>query len=123
MEKKEDIFSFSDAWVLTCLLYGNITELNLTDIILVGDMLIHAILMDEELKNAFFKFQKYGILKIQGTKVFLTETGQFLKDYLTKYGRGLFSQIELVHKKLNSSRMKYQINTDDISKCDFITVT
>lgn len=121
MKKKVEKFSHSDAWVLTSILYGNISELDFAEIIRVGDLLNHAILMVTELKDAFFKLQKYCILNIHDNKIILTENGHLLKNYLDKSRTGLFTKIDFVRKKLNSNRMRYQINTNDINKCEFIT--
>ena len=121
-ETDENFFNRSDAWVFTALYYSNKNNknINFKDLFAAGDMLNHSIPTNDEIRNAFVKFQKRGIIKISKEMFEFTDSGKALIEEILKVRGGLFSRIDISLKKLNSKRNGLKFY-DNIEKCDFLT--
>ena len=121
-KNNENYFCWSDAWVFTALYYSNKdkTKINLSKLIAAGDVLNHAIFTKDEIKNAFIKLQRTGIIIIYSEIIEFTDDGLKLMEKIEKVRGGLFSRIDISLQKLNSRRNKFPF-FDDVNNCDFIT--
>jgi len=118
----ENYFCWSDSWVFTALYYSNRHNKNIDfkNLLAAGDVLNHAILTIEEIKNAFMKLQERGIIFISKDNFEFTDCGKELIQKIEKVKGGLFSRIDISLKKLNSSRNKFGFSKN-INNCEFIT--
>ncbi len=115
-------FTFSDAWVFASLIrLGNSGQLDLSDLIAIGDGLNHAILMAKEIKQGLIKCQKWGLVKIDNRRYTLTNRARTICQELSKTRGGLFSVIDNTLAKLNSKTTALE-PTAKIKPCNFITV-
>ena len=120
--KAEKYFSWSDAWVFTALYITGRDEktIDFGQIIFAGDALNHAIFSVEEIKTAFVKLQKRGIIKVNDNKIGFTDLGKIIIDKAEKVRGGMFSRVDISLKKLNSNRIKLPY-CEEIKDCSFIT--
>jgi hypothetical protein len=123
VDKKENYFTWDDAWAFTSLYYSHKDNdsINLPKIISIGEALNHAILTNIELKTAFIKLQRKGIIEIQNGLIKFTHIGKSIIESSEKVKGGLFSRVDISFKKLNSSSVKLPI-IEEIDGCAFITV-
>ena len=121
-KNNENYFSWSDAWVFTALYFSNKDKkkINLSELIAAGDVLNHAIFTKDEIKNAFIKLQRRGIILIFNEIVEFTDYGLKLIEKAEKVRGGLFSRVDISLQKLNSKRNKFPF-VEDVNNCDFIT--
>lgn len=110
----ENYFEWNDAWVFVSLFIYDETfrPVELSEIIASGDMVNHAILMPNELRQGFSKLTLQELIEVKENKIRLTQKGVIIKDKIKKEKGGLFSMIDNTLKKLNSSRFK--LNTHKI---------
>lgn len=101
-------FDRSDAWVFASL-QGSVSDDRSIDFALVigvGDMLNHAILTADEIRNALVKFAKRGLVEIDGHVAKVTALVSPLHDQVAKKRGGLFSVVDNTLAVLNSPRTK-----------------
>jgi hypothetical protein len=116
-------FSWNDSWVITAMLWQieEESEIDLGALIGAGDMLNHAIFIEEELKSGFYKAQKKGLISIANNKIRLLNKGKEIKNKVHNMRGGLFTIVDNMDKKLNSKRTKLvDINENTIDPCSFI---
>lgn len=115
-------FSWADAWVFTSLYFTIKDEkiIDLSEIIGAGDVLNHSIMNEEEIKTAFIKLQKRGIIQIVKDRIKFTSLGKSIIEKAEKARGGLFSRVDISLQKLNSSRVKLPF-IEGINDCAFIT--
>ena len=120
--KPEKYFSWSDAWVFTALYFTGRDEktIDFGEIIAAGDALNYAIFNVEEIKTAFVKLQKRGIIQVVDNKIGFTDLGKLIIEKAEKVRGGMFSRVDISLKKLNSNRVKLPY-CEEINDCSFIT--
>ena len=98
----EEQFKFSDAWVFVSLLsYKKVFKpINLSNIIVNGDALNHAIFEINELRQGLEKLLLNELIEIDSETIRFTEKGNYIKKEINSKG-GLFSKIENALKLIN----------------------
>jgi len=71
--------------------------------------------------NVNSKAQKKGLISVKGNKIRATEKGLEIRDKVRGMRGGLFSVVDNMHKKLNSTRTKLiDMSAETIDPCNFI---
>lgn len=122
-DKSENYFTWFDAWVFTSLYYlhKDNQSIDLKKIFSTGDVLNHAILTKVELRTAFIKLQRRGVIEISKNMINFTQLGKSIIEKVEKIKGGLFSRADITLKKLNSNRIKLPI-IHEIDDCAFISI-
>jgi len=117
-EKEEKYFNWADAWVFTSLYYSHKDNdsLDLEKVVSMGDALDHAILTNIELKTAFLKLQRKGIIEILNGSIKFTHFGKSIIESAEKVKGGLFSRVDITLNELNSKKIKLPI-IEEIEDC------
>ena len=107
MNSKEKFFTRTDAWVFASL-RGAIDEKGFSfgAFLMTGDMLNHAILTQEEIKQGFAKLYRRGLIEIEKASIRKTDLAETLYFKIDKKRGGLFSVIGNCFDVLNSPRTK-----------------
>ena len=118
--KKNELFTYTDAWIFLSLceiLYND--SFDFKRFIIIADCFEHAIPNFNELKSSIEKLVRYSLIYFQKNKLYISDKGLELFSKYNKTRGGQFSRVEIMYKKLNSSRNKY-IENLNIQKFSFI---
>lgn len=101
-------FTHSDAWVFASLRGGinDTGQFSFASFLATGDMLNHAIMTVEEIKQGLTKLHMRGLVEIEGENIKVTKLSETLYNKIEKMRGGLFSVVENCLKVLNSPRTK-----------------
>ena len=99
-------YDFSDAWFLTALIVMKDYWANMKEIISVGDALNHAIFTQNEINQALKRFIPIGYIETNGKKYRATEKAYELTNCVAYKRAGMFTQVEVILKRLNTKRNK-----------------
>ncbi|MBL8078324.1 MAG: hypothetical protein JNM55_10220 [Anaerolineales bacterium] len=107
MNSKEKYFAWSDAWVFASLRGAtNENSFNFVSFLATADMLNHAILRLDEVKQGFAKLYIRGLIEIEKENIKKTELAETLYIKVDKKRGGLFSLVDNCLSVLNSPRTK-----------------
>ena len=133
MNKTDDNFTWEECWVITSMLLTKKAELdinisNISKMIGIGDIINRAIYYMSDMKRAFVKAQKRGLITISDDKIRLSNIGKEIQFKMIKYQAELFEANEHRHKlvgwvqtTLNSKESNLvNIPDEEIDPCDFI---
>ena len=121
-ESQPAYFTWSDAWVFTSLYptHKGEGQLELRNVVSMGDALNRAIFTAEELKNGFAKLIARGILEFSGIMMRLTPMGKEIAENAEKVKGGLFSRVDISLKVLNAYDLKLPV-TGNAAGMEFVT--
>jgi hypothetical protein len=108
LKQTESFFTWSDAWVFASL-RGAINDpgkFSLASLITTGDLLNHAIMTEDEIKQGLRRLYMRGLVEIDEENIKVTELAKILYAKVEKKRAGLFSVIDNCQKVLNSPRTK-----------------
>ena len=100
----QEIYDFSDAWFLTTLIVIK-DWADMKGIISVGDGLNHAIFTQNEITQALKRLIPVGYVETNGKKYRATEKAYELTNSAAYKRAGLFTQIEVILKRLNKKAL------------------
>ena len=121
MNSKEKYFTRTDAWIFASLRRAiDETGFSFGAFLVASDMLNHAILTQEEIKQGFAKLHRRGLIEIEKANIRKTDLADSLYAKIDKKRGGLFSIIGNCFDVLNSPRIKlpYRDTSPDL---EFIT--
>jgi len=95
-------------------------KLDFVSFLAAGDMMNHAIMTSNEIKNGFNKLYLRGLLNIDGENIKLTTLSESIFNKISKMRGGLFSTVDNCLKTLNSPRSKLP-ELDEGPILEFIT--
>jgi hypothetical protein len=96
---------FSDPWFLTALILRN-DWTDIEEVITIGDVLNHAIFTQNEINQALQRLTPIGFIEVEGDKYRATEKAHELSNCVAYKRAGLFTQVEVILKRLNTKRDK-----------------
>jgi hypothetical protein len=121
MNSKEKYFAWSDAWVFAALRGAtNENSFNFVSFLATADMLNHAILSLDEVRQGFTKLYIRGLIEIEKENIRKTELAETLYSKVDKKRVGLFSLVDNCLGVLNSPRTKLP-QLDASPNLEFIT--
>ena len=95
-----EVYDFGDAWFLTALIVIK-GWANMKEIISVGDALNHAIFTQNEINQALKRLIPVGHIETNGKKYRATEKVHELTNCVAYKRAGMFTQTEVILKRLN----------------------
>ena len=101
----QETYDFSDAWFLTALIMRK-DWANMKEIISIGDGLNHAIFTQNEINQALKRLIPVGYIETNGKKYRATEKAYELTNCVAYKRAGLFTQVYVILKRLNTKRKK-----------------
>ena len=107
--KTNQMYDFSDAWFLTALLLLNDWS-DMEQIISAGDVINHAIFMQEEMNQALQRLIPAGYIITDADKYRATEKAHELTACSAYKRAGLFTLAEVILKRLNSRKQTKKRN-------------
>ncbi len=121
MNSKEKFFNQADAWVFASLRDAtDEKDFSFVSFLATADLLNHAIMTQEEIKQGFAKLYMRGLIKIDKENIKKTDLAETLYEKISKKRGGLFSVVGNCFYVLNSPRTKLPfINTP--SDLEFVT--
>jgi len=102
----EETYDFSDAWFLTALIVIK-DWADMREIISIGDGLNHAIFTQKEINQALKRLIPVGYIETNCKKYRATEKAYELTNCVAYKRAGLFTQIEVILKRLNQVRTNF----------------
>ena len=118
--KKDELFTYSDAWIflsLSEIVYNGTFDYE--QLIMIADCFEHAIPNYNEVKSAIEKILRYSLMYYKKNELCLSDKGIEIFSKYNKTKGGQFSRVEIMYKKLNSTRNKF-VEITDIPEFPFI---
>ena len=105
---KEVFFIWSDAWVFASLqsAFNETGQFSYSSLIIAGDILNHAIMTSEQIKDGLIRLYMRGLLEIDQQNIKITRLAEMLYVEIEKKRGGLFSVVDNCLEVLNSPRTK-----------------
>jgi hypothetical protein len=105
---KQVFFTWSDAWVFASLqgAFNETGQFSYSSLITAGDILNHAIMTNEEIKDGLIRLYTRGLLEIDRENIKVTKLAKKLYVEIEKKQGGLFSVVDNCLEVLNSPRAK-----------------
>lgn len=102
----DGVFAWSDAWVFAALrgASDDAGDVDFSKLIAVADMLNHAIVTAEEVRQALTRLHGSGLVEVIGSRVTSTSLATTLHEKIAGARGGLFSIVENALRVLNSPR-------------------
>ena len=100
----QEIYDFGDAWFLTALIVIK-DWADMREIISIGDGLNHAIFMQKEINQALKRLIPVGYIETNSKRYRATEKAHELTNCASYKKAGLFTQIEVILKRLNKKAL------------------
>ena len=107
MNSEEKFFTRTDAWVFSSLRSAiNGKGFSFVSFLATADMLNHAIMTQQDIKQGFTKLHMRGLIEVEKERIRKTDLAETLYSKIDKKHGGLFSVIENCFDVLNSPRTK-----------------
>ena len=106
LKPKEKFFTWPDAWVFASLsgATSEAGQFSFSSLIATGDMLNHAIMTNEEIKQGLTKLYICGLVEIDEENINITKLAEIVYAKAKKRRGGLFSVVDNCLSVLNSPR-------------------
>jgi hypothetical protein len=102
-------WAWSDAWVLTAACAVGRNPVSLVDLIAAGDYINHAILLDEEIRDAVERLAAANLARLENDEVRLTEAGLQLCEEARSSGRGVLEDVNAMNRALHRLELPAEV--------------